>query len=99
MQAGPGLTGQQRRGQVQRAALPRLTIDGLRLIDGQVALVVGLDALRRRQVDGAEAQSQPVQRQVGAHRHAVLIAQDNAVGDQVQRAQSLARSAMDRRAR
>ena len=99
MQAGPGLSGQQRRGQVQRAALPRLTIDGLRLIDGQIALVVGLDALRRRQVDGAETQGQPVQRQVGADRQPVLVAQDDAVGDQVQRPKPLARPAVDRRAR
>ncbi|MNN32002.1 hypothetical protein D3C81_1457130 [compost metagenome] len=99
MQAGPGLARQQRRGQVQRAALPRLTIDGLRLIDGQLTLVVGLDAFRRRQIDGAEAQSQTVQRQVGADRQPVLVAQDDAVGDQVQRAQPLARPAVDRRAR
>ncbi|MNS22537.1 hypothetical protein D3C72_543340 [compost metagenome] len=99
MQAGPGLSGQQRRGQVQRAALPRLTIDGLRLIDGQLTLVVGLDAFRRRQIDGAEAQSQTVQRQVGADRQTVLVAQDDAIGDQVQRPQPLARATVDRRAR
>ncbi|MNS22490.1 hypothetical protein D3C72_542850 [compost metagenome] len=99
MQARTGLPRQQGRGQVQHAALPRLAVNGLGLIDGQLALVVALDPLRSGQVDGAEAQRQPVHRHRSGDRHPVLVAQHDAVGDQVQRAQARSRAASDRRPR
>ena len=99
VQAGAGLARQQRRGQVQHAALPRLTVNGLGLIDGQLALVVALDPLRGRQVDGAEAQSQPVHRRRVGDRHPVLVTHHDAVGDQVQRTHARSRAVGDRRPR